>query len=265
VKPVLFLLLCVTSPVLCGQSGVVKSANQPIPGATIMVTQGNQKFVTTTDSAGHYVLPHLAEGIWAVTVEMFGFEPAKKQVDYAKTKLVDFNLQLRESPVAGRMAQFAARANGQAGSQLDAQIQSELNSNQAQPLTPSGGTQNSNEAFLISGSLSQGLSPNASSDFGPNQQSQFGGARDPFSGQTPNAPGFGGGGNPGGGFGGRRGPGGGPGGRGGGPERRGTPRVISNAQVTFNRNRSETTPFFANGANIHTGRVRSVPIRQSGD
>ena len=26
--------------------------------------------------------------------------------------------------------------------------------------------------------------------------------------------------------------------------------MISNAQVTFNRNRSETTPFFANGADI---------------
>src|SRR5207248_7798591 len=44
----------------------------------------------------------------------------------------------------------------------------------------------------------------------------------PVSGQTPNAPGFGAGGNPGagGGFGGRGG-GGGPGGRGGGPQRRG--------------------------------------------
>jgi len=214
VKPVLFLLLCATCATLYGQSGVVKSANQPIPGATIIATQGDQKIVTTTDPGGLYALPQLAEGTWTVTVEMFGFAPAKKQVDYGKTKLVDFSLQLRESPAAGRMAQFAGnRASGQAANQLDSQIQSEMSSNQAQTATPSGGTQNSNEAFLISGSLSQGLSPNASPDFGPNPQSKLGGTRDPFSGQTPHAPGFGGGGNPGGGggFG-----GGGFGGRGGG-------------------------------------------------
>ena len=29
-----------------------------------------------------------------------------------------------------------------------------------------------------------------------------------------------------------------------------SPRIVSNAQVTFNRNRSETTPFFANGADV---------------
>ena len=41
--------------------------------------------------------------------------------------------KLRESPAAGRMAQFAgARGSGQAGNQLDSQIQSELNAGQAQ-------------------------------------------------------------------------------------------------------------------------------------
>ena len=132
-KLVSFLLLCATCAILHGQSGLVKSANQPIPGATIIATQGDQKIVTTTDPTGRYALPQVADGTWTVTVEMFGFEPAKKQVDYAKTKLVDFSLQLRESPAAGRMAQFAGnRANGQAANQLDAQIQSEVSSNQAQ-------------------------------------------------------------------------------------------------------------------------------------
>ncbi len=222
VKAVVFLVVCATCAILHGQSGIVKSANQPIPGATIIATQGDRKIVTTTDPSGRYALPQVADGVWTVTVEMFGFEAAKKQVDYGKTKLLDFNLQLRESPAAARMAQFAGnRAGGQAAVQLDSQIQSEVSSNQAQPATPAGGVQNSNEAFLISGSLSQGLSPNASPDFGPGPQSPFGGTRDPFSGQTPNAPGFGGGGNPGGGFGGGgfggRGGGGGP----GGPQRRG--------------------------------------------
>jgi len=204
------LLLVTICAAVHAQSGFVRSGNQTIPGATVTATQDGKNSVTTTDQDGHYAFPSLGDGVWTFEVQMFGFEPAKKQVDYVKSKSADFNLQLRQSPMAGRMAQPAGnRSNGQAN-QLESQIQSEVNSNQAQSSPPAGG-QNSNEAFLISGSLSQGLSPNAVSDSGPNPQ--FGG-RDPFSGETPNVPGFGGGGP--GGFGGRGGPGGGFGGRGGG-------------------------------------------------
>jgi hypothetical protein len=95
---------------LRAQSGLVKSGNQPIPGATVTATLDTQKFVTTTDADGHYALPPLAEGAWNVEVQMFGFEPAKKVVNYSKTKQADFNLRLRESPAAGRLAQFAGNA-----------------------------------------------------------------------------------------------------------------------------------------------------------
>ena len=211
-------LLMTACTVLHAQSGLVKSANQPIPGATVTAVQGEKRFTTTTDQDGRYTFPQLGEGTWSVEVQMFGFEPAKKPLDYSTSPSADFTLRLRESPAASRMAQFAGnRGNGQ--NQLDSQIQSELNASQ-QPSSPASGTQNSNEAFLISGSLSQGLSPNANPDSGPPQfQVQSGGTRDPFSGQGPNAPGFGGGGGfgaPGGG-----GFGGGRGGFGGGPGRRG--------------------------------------------
>ena len=200
---------------LHAQSGIVRSGNQPIPGATVTAAQGDKTFVTTTGEDGYYAFPPLGDGMWTVEVQMFGFEPVKQQVDYSKTGVASFSLKLREAPAAGRMAQFAgARANGQAGNQLDSQIQSELSAVQAPP-SPAANPQNSNEAFLISGSLSQGLSQNAAPDSGPNQPFPFGGGRDGFQGQTPNAPGFGGGGGPGG-FGGRGG-GGGFGGRGGGP------------------------------------------------
>ena len=207
--------LCVS---LHAQSGFVKSGNQAIPGATVTATQGEKQFVTTTDQDGRYAFSQLGEGPWTVEVQMFGFEPVKKPLDYAKSPAADFSLKLRESPVAARLAQSAGnRANGQ--NQLESQIQSEVSANQPQP--PSAGTQNGNEAFLISGSLSQGLSQNATADSGP-PQFQSGGTRDPFASQNPNAPGFGGagpggfGGPGGGGFGGRGGfGGGGPGGRGG--------------------------------------------------
>ena len=204
---------------LHAQSGFVKSGNQAIPGATVTATQGEKQFVTTTDQDGRYAFSQLGEGPCTVEVQMFGFEPVKKPVDYAKSPAADFSLKLRESPVAARLAQSAGnRANGQ--NQLESQIQSEVSANQPQP--PSAGTQNGNEAFLISGSLSQGLSQNATADSGP-PQFQSGGTRDPFASQNPNAPGFGGagpggfGGPGGGGSGGGRGGfgGGGPGGRGG--------------------------------------------------
>ncbi|HVP46708.1 MAG TPA: carboxypeptidase regulatory-like domain-containing protein [Bryobacteraceae bacterium] len=225
-NPFRWLLLVSLCAVLHAQSGVVKSGNQPIPGATVTATQGDKQLATTTDQDGRYTFPQLGEGTWSMEVQMFGFEPAKKQVDFAKSPTADFSLHLRESPAAARIAQFAGnRANGQ--NQLDSQIQSELNANQ-QPSAAAGAPQNSNEAFLISGSLSQGLSPNAMPDSGP-PQFQFGGTRDPFAEQNPNAPGFGGAGGPGGpggpgGFGGGRGGGfGGPGGGRGGPGRRGGP------------------------------------------
>jgi carboxypeptidase family protein len=217
--PLFWLSLVTLGASLNAQSGFVKSGNIAIPGATVTVKQGEKQFVTTTDQDGHYAFSQLGEGACTVEVQMFGFEPVKKSVDYAKSPVVDFVLKLRESPVAARMAQAAGnRANGQ--NQLDTQIQSELSANQQQSV--SAGAQNGNEAFLISGSLSQGLSPNATADSGP-PQFQSGGTRDPFGSQNPNAPGFGGGpggfGGPGGGgFGGGRG---GFGGGRGGPGQRG--------------------------------------------
>ncbi|HKW99990.1 MAG TPA: carboxypeptidase-like regulatory domain-containing protein, partial [Bryobacteraceae bacterium] len=184
--PWLWLTFCTA---VYAQSGLVRSANQTIPGATVTATSGDKKFVTTTGPDGRYTLPQLDGGTWTIEVEMFGFEPAKKEIDFSKTKVADFTLQLRPSQMAGRMAQFAGMRNGAAANQLDSQIQSELNAGLAQQAPPTA-TQNSNEAFLISGSLSQGLASNAQADYNPGQ---FGfGGRGGFGEQTPNAPGFGG-------------------------------------------------------------------------
>ncbi len=204
---------------LQAQSGVVKSGNQPIPGATVTATQGATKTAVVTDQGGRYTLPPLAAGEWTVEVTMFGFAPAKKQVtDPEPSRQLDFNLSLKESEIAARMSRFAG-AGGQNGNQIESQIQTEVSAGEApQQATPAAA--GSNENFLISGSLSQGLQSGAAPDFalfrgGP------GGMQD---GQTPNVPGFGGeggqgggpGGGPGGGFGGPGGPGGGGGFGGGG-------------------------------------------------
>jgi hypothetical protein len=207
-------LMGIAAVALQAQSGLVKSGGQPIPGATVTATQGTSKVVAVTDQNGRYTLPPLAKGEWTIEVTMFGFEPARKQMTAPEpSRQIDFNLSLRESEIAARISRFAG-ARGQEGSQLESQIQNEASAIQAPQ--PSAAPEGSNETFLVSGSLSQGLSAGAAPDFGPGP---FGGG---FGGQAgnaasaggANAPGFeGGGGGFGGPFGGR-GPG--PGGPGGG-------------------------------------------------
>lgn len=64
--------------------GVVKSGGLPVPGATIVATQGDKKVVTTTDDAGYYSFPELADGVWTITVEALGFVPASREIGVAE-------------------------------------------------------------------------------------------------------------------------------------------------------------------------------------
>ena len=199
----------VSAGAIDAQSGLVKSLNQPIPGATVTASQGAAgpagatKVVATTDQSGRYVLPALAAGAWTIEVTMFGFEPARKQVtDPEPSRQLDFTLSLRESEAAARMSRFA-QGRGQDANQLETQIQNDVNASQSPQAPPASGT--GDEAFLVSGSLSQGLSAGAAPDFGPVQW-MGGGPGQPGGPGQQNIPGFGGG--PGGG-----GPGGGGGGR----------------------------------------------------
>ena len=212
-----FLTLFAAGGGLHAQSGTVKSANQPIPGATVTATIGGQKLVTITDPAGHYAFFAAPAGACSIEVRMFGFEPATKQETCGAAAKVDFALQLQESPLAQRMARMGAAQGG--ANQLESQLQSEMAAPEAAaPAAAQADGQNSSEAFQVSGSLSQGLAQNAAPDFGmimggPGGPGGPGGGQ--FGGQGgPGGGGPGGGGPGGGGFG---GPGGGGfGGRGGG-------------------------------------------------
>jgi hypothetical protein len=63
--------------------GTVKSAGLPLPGATITMTQGDQKLVTTTDERGAYFFADLADGVWNLEVEMFGFTKITRDIGIA--------------------------------------------------------------------------------------------------------------------------------------------------------------------------------------
>jgi hypothetical protein len=239
-------VFCVSLP---AQSGIVRSANQPIPGAVVTAAQGDKKFTTITGEDGYYSFPPLGDGAWTVEVQMFGFEPVKQQVDYGKDRVANFSLKLRESPMVSRLARFGG--NGQGANQIESQLQSDMNAAQTEPSTaPAGGAANGNEAFLISGSLSQGLAANASADSGPPRPDflGFGGNPGGIAGQGGAAPGFGGGGpggpsggGPGGGFGGGPGGPGGPGGFGGRGGPGGRPRGQGQGQARQFGNRRQPT------------------------
>ena len=278
----LFILLCflfaLFSPAIEAQSGFVKSADQPIPGAVVTISQSGKTLSTVTDADGHYVFPALAPGAWTVDVDMFGFDRREQQVDYSSAKgPVNFNLQLKESPMAKRLQEFAQRRNAAGPNQpastqqIDQEIQNALNtqpqgfSENTSASLNAPNTHNTSEAFLVSGSLSPGMAEGRAADSGPDMRFQQGGLNggditgqdNPAEfGQGRGGPGGGGGfgGRGGGGFG--RGGGGPRGGRGQtagaafGNRSRRNQQIHGQASFSLTNSALNAKPFSINGLDI---------------
>src|SRR5258708_1601471 len=81
------------------QSGMVRSSDQAIPGATVTATQGDKKIVTTSDESGQYVFKDLPAGAWTLQVDMFGFTAARREVTVDdKPTVLDWTLELKPRP-----------------------------------------------------------------------------------------------------------------------------------------------------------------------
>lgn len=213
---------------MCAQTsvtakGVVKFGSQPVPGATVIATEGQRRAVTTTDENGAYEIPDLAPGTYSLEVQMFGFETARKQVQLSAAGLqpTEWSLELQTQrpreprELAQRPQQrptgFRA-APGITENELD-----QLAASGPQDTTQASSA-NANEAFLVNGSLSNSLQT-GQNDFGLRGpalglQGPAGGFPGAANGEPQVAPGGPGGGGPG--FGGPGGGGGFGGGRGGG-------------------------------------------------
>src|SRR5579864_5886804 len=97
-----------------GQTGVVKSEGQPIPGATVKATQGDRILTTVTDDSGVFQFTGMTPGAWIFEVDMFGFDRARKEVQIGSNPAkIDFTLQLRDRTRSGP-------ERAQAGSDLNA-------------------------------------------------------------------------------------------------------------------------------------------------
>jgi hypothetical protein len=72
---VLYILL-----LLADHQGKVLFGGVPVPGATVVATQGANKFVAVTDQQGSYSFPNLTDGPFTIQVEMLGFSTVKQEV-----------------------------------------------------------------------------------------------------------------------------------------------------------------------------------------
>ena len=236
-------------------SGVVKSGNAAIPGATVTATNSStgEKVVTSTDLDGTYTLQVTASGKYQLQVEMPAFASGTREVvlDNAGAR-ADIELALlSRTQQAARVEQrpTAARANRGFQSLSVMQGMADAASGGAtDQVVPSGmpipglAADSATESVSISGSTSGvgmfGMSTDELDQRmreGREQQGGFGGGQGGPGGGGPGG-GFPGGGPPGGGFGGF----GGGGGRGG-------PMVLGGGRGRFDINRPHGSVYYTVG------------------
>src|SRR5262249_48672185 len=85
-KTVFYILLLLTE-----HHGQVIFNGVPVPGATVTATQSDKKFVAVTDGNGAYTFSELADGPFAIQVEMLGFSTIQQQVN---TPTAQFELKM---------------------------------------------------------------------------------------------------------------------------------------------------------------------------
>ena len=268
---------CLIQQIALAQSGTVKAENQAIPGAIVKAVQGDKALSTLTDDNGAFQIDGMTAGAWIVTVEMFGFTTARKEVTIGATpSKIDFTLALRDRSQFGRGpggGRGGAQGGDAEGPTLDMSAAPEASSPGGLALALPGADA-ANESLVAQGSMSSGVTTNAG-DFRPDDGPGFGRGGgfggpggpggpggmggDPQMAGGPGGPGggFGGGGRGGGGRGGG-GPGG-PGGRGGrGPrDRNGNNAFIGN-RARGNTNRITGSLFYTFGNSDLNARPFSV-------
>ncbi len=249
------------------------AANQPIPGATVKATQGDKALSTLTDDRGAFQIDGMTPGAWVVTVEMFGFTTARKEVTIGATpSKIDFSLTLRDR---SQFTRGAGGRGGQAGAAQGDDTDAPTIDMSASPEAVPGmaAASGADQSLTMQGSMSTGVQASGG-DFqpgdGPGGFGRGGGGFGGPGGQGgPGGPGGqlagggqGGGGRGGGGFGGGgggRGGGGGPGGRGGGRgprDRNGNSAFIGNRRS--NNNRITGSLFYTFGNSVLNARPFSV-------
>ncbi len=259
----LALLLLVTSCALAQDpsaassftiTGVVKSGNTPIPGATVSAinTSTEAKTTTSTDANGAYTLQVAAPGKYQLRVEMPAFAPSRQEIVVGEVSIrTDLELTLlSRTQQAARAQQRPTTARTGRGFQSLAVLQGlaaadASNGNGADQIVPAGmpipgvAADAATESVSFSGSNSSvGMFGMSTDEL--EQRMREGREQGGFGGGGPGGGGPGGGGPPGGG------PGGGFGGFGGGGGR-GGPMMLGGGRGRFDINRPHGSIYYSVG------------------
>src|SRR5688572_31290520 len=76
------------------QHGLVTFNGLAVPGATVIATQGDKKVLATSDADGRYRLTGLADGPYAVRIEMLGFAALTRDLVAAEMAATSLELTL---------------------------------------------------------------------------------------------------------------------------------------------------------------------------
>ena len=136
-----------------GHRGIVRFNELPVPGVTVIATQGDKQFVATTNLQGLYVFPELSDGVWTMRVDLTGFRSVSREVTVGpdspaiewELEMLPINEMKTESPQPGYIPPISLRA----GSPRAAEDTSSTFAN----LTPEQLEERAADGFLINGSV----------------------------------------------------------------------------------------------------------------
>ncbi len=80
IRAIFIFLFAIPALMASEHRGFVRFNELPVPGATIVASQGEKKLTAVSDLQGFYVFPDLSEGLWAIGVEMLGFSPIMRDI-----------------------------------------------------------------------------------------------------------------------------------------------------------------------------------------
>jgi hypothetical protein len=139
------LAACFCPSMALAQSGVVKAENQFVPGAQVKATEGDKVLSTLTDDHGAYQIDGMTPGAWVVTVEMFGFTTARKEVTIGATpSKIDFAITLRDRSQFGR-----GPGGGRGGQAAEGETEAPtLDMSAAPEAAPGAGAEGANQSLM---------------------------------------------------------------------------------------------------------------------
>ena len=151
------LWLCAARPAAAASAyyGKVTFNGLPVPGATVIVTEGKKKFTTVTDAGGVYHFDNLANGVWQIEVDMQLFAPAHAEVTVGPKTPVS---QIRLTPLPiGQLEAHATPAKNALETQSVAVVKKPGNQESNAPAGPTPVPPAENEqsasGFVVNGSV----------------------------------------------------------------------------------------------------------------